>query len=265
MICIDNRKKWNYMMKTIVAGLLCLLATFQLYAQSADEALQKADALYKQFKEADALDAYKQVLAVDSNNINALVRCVELNSSLGKKQVDKSSRNDYYMASKSYADKALAASPNSADAYYCESLGFANLSQTETENKKVVEDVKQIKVFADKGLAIDPNHARLNYMEGKWHLEMLSLNWFKKAALKTFYGEGLAKPDIDSSIFYMEKCRTIEPYFVQNYLDLANAYKLKGRPTQELDVLSKMVKLPNRMADDAAMKEEGKKRLQAVQ
>lgn len=252
------------MKKVTIVFVLGLLTGVTVKAQNADAQLQKADVLYKQFKEKDALDAYKAVLAIDPNNIAALVKCVELNSSLGKKQVDKDSRNSYYFSSKEYADKALAANPNSADAYYTESLAHANLSVTETENKKVVEDVKQIKIYADKGLAINANHAMLNYMEGKWHYEMLNLNWFKKAALKTFYGSGLTKPDADSAVFFMEKCRTLSPYFVQNYLDLSKAYRLKKQPTQEMEVLSKMVTLPNRMADDALVKEEGKKRLQEL-
>ena len=251
-------------MKMIAMGLLHLFTSFGLFAQNADVQMQKADALYKQFKEAEALQAYKNVLAVDSANMPALVKCVELNSSIGRKQTDKGSRNIYYSASKEYADKALASNPNNADAYYVQSLAYANLSEAETENKKVVDDVKKIKLYADKGLAINSNHAMLNYMEGKWHYEMLDLNWFKKAALKTFYGGGLMKPDADSAVFYMEKCRALSPYFVQNYLDLSRAYRLKKLPTQEMDVLSKMVTLPNRMADDAALKEEGKKRLQEL-
>ena len=248
----------------MVAAVFCLLM-FHANAQTADEQLSKANALYKQFKEAEALAAYKEVLMVDANNITALVKCVELNTSLGRKEADKNSRDAYYFAAKEYADKALAVNSNSADAYYAQSLAYANLSQTESENKVIVEEVKQIKVNADKGLKLDSNHALLNYMEGKWHYEMLDLNWLKKAALKTFYGNGLPKPDIDSAIFYMEKCRSLEPYFVQNYLDLAKAYQLNKRPTQEIEVLSKLVKLPNRMADDAALKAEGKKMLQALE
>ncbi len=248
--------------------LACMMTGFLLAnatAQTAEEGLQKANALYKQFREADALAAYKEVVKIDANNMTALVKCVELSSSLGNKQADKSAREAYFFAAKEYAHLALASNAKNADAYYAQALAYANLSQTEEENKQVIEDVKQIKLNADKGLAINSGHALLNYMEGKWHYEMLDLNWLKKAALKTFYGKGFPKPDIDSAVFYMEKCRSLEPYFVQNYWDLAKAYQLNKKPTMEMEVLSKMVKLPNRTADDAALKAEGKKRLQALE
>ena len=253
------------MRRMISVALMVLFVTTHLFAQSVNEQLQNASILYKQFKEAGALEAYKAVLTADTNNITALIKCTELCSSLGKKQPDKNNQQSYYLQAKQYADKALAANPNSADAYYLQSLAYANFSQIEDENKKIVEDVKLIKTNADKGLAINANHLMINYMEGKWNLEMLSLNWFKKAALKTFYGNGLQKPDVDSAIAYLEKCKTLEPYFVQNYLDLAKAYQLKKRPTDEMDVLNQLVKLPNRMADDAALKNEGKKMLQALE
>ncbi len=257
--------KMNGLRKILIAFACCLFALCQLRAQNVNEQLEKANALYKKFNEADALAAYKQVLASEADNMAALVKCAELSSSLGKKQTDKNVRDDYYAASKEYADKALAADSNSADSYYLQSLAYANFSESETDKKTIVEEIKLIKSNADKGLKINPNHAMLNYMEGKWHYEMVVLNWVKKAALKTLYGKDLPQPDIDSAIFYMEKCRTLSPYFVQNYLDLAKAYKLKKRPTQELEVLTKIVKLPNRMADDAALKEEGKKMLQAAE
>lgn len=252
-------------MKKYALVLLCLMTAVYTNAQTADEQLNKANTLYRQLKETDALDAYKSVLTVDNRNMTALVKCTELSSSLGSKQVDKTLQSNYYLASKDYADKALAADTNNADAWYCQALAFSNLAGIETENKKAAEDAKFIKLSADKGLAINPNHARLNYTEGRWHFEMLELSFVKKAALKTIYSNGMPKPDIDSAIYYMEKCRVLEPYFVQNYLDLAKAYDMKKRPAQTIEVLQKLVKLPNRMADDAALKEEGKKMLQKME
>ena len=252
-------------MRKWIVGLLCLMFAIGAKSQTADAQMSIANSLYKQFKEADALIVYKAVLASDKSNMEALVKCTELSSSLGNKQVDKAVQSNYYIASKEYADKAFIADSNSADAYYCLALAFSNLTNIETENKKAVEDAKNIKLNADKGLAINQNYARLNYIAGKWHYEMLDLNFVKKAALKTIYNNGMPKPDIDSAIYYMEKCRMLEPYFVQNYLDLAKAYDMKKRPAQTIEVLQKLVKLPNRMADDAAIKAEGKKMLQKME
>ena len=252
-------------MKKILSVCL-LLITFLAQAQTGiTEQLQQANTLLKQFKEQEALAVYQQIAAQQDTNITALVKCTELNCSIGERETDKGAKVIYFNTAKQYADKAFAADSTNADVLYAEALVYSKLSQIEEENKKTVEDVKEMKLYADKALAVNPNHALANYIEGKWHYEMLALNWFKKAALKTFFSKGLAMPDIDSAITYMEKCRTLSPYFVRNYLDLAKAYGYKKRPAQQIEVLTKMVKLPTRTADDVALKEEGRKMLSDLQ
>ena len=252
-------------MKKLLVVSSLLLALFTQAQTGTTDQLQQATALLKQFKEPEALAIYQQIAALQDTNMAVLVKCVELNCSIGSRQTDKDAKAGYFYVAKQYADKALVVDSNSADALYTQALIYAKLASIEEENKKVVERVKQMKLYADKAVRANPNHAMANYIEGKWHYEMLAINWFKKAALKAFYGKGLATPDIDSAITYLEKCRTLSPYFVQNYLDLAKAYGLKNRPAQEIDILNKMLKLPTRTADDAALKEEGRKMLSDLQ
>jgi len=242
-----------------------LLALFAQAQTGITNQLQQANTLLKQFKEPEALAIYQQVAALQDTNMAVLVKCVELNCSIGTRQADKDAKSGYFYIAKQYADKAMALDSNNSDALYSQALTYAKLASIEDENKKIIEKVKIMKSYADRAVRANPNNAMANHIEGKWHYELLSLNWFKKAALKTFYGKGLATPDIDSAITYMEKCRALSPYFVLNYLDLAKAYGLKNRPAQEIDILNKMVKLPTRTADDAALKEEGRKMLSDLQ
>ena len=66
-------------------------------------------------------------------------------------------------------------------------------------------------------------------------------------------------------IAYMEKCKVNEPYYMINYYYLNKAYKENDKPAKQIDVLSKMVKLPTRTFDDAVMKEDAQKQLQQLQ
>ena len=99
---------------------------------------------------------------------------------------------------------------------------------------------------------------------GKWHLEMVNLSGFKKAAVKLFYG-GLPDGKIELAITYFEKCKTLDQYFMLNYLDLAKAYIQDDKPPKAIEILKQLVKLPLRTADDTALKEEGKKLLSDLQ
>jgi len=244
--------------------ICCCFAFLFSSAQDVNVLLKEADNLEKQLKEVAALAKYNQAALIDPVNVTALVKCAELNASIGSRQTDKNSRNLNYLSCADYAKKAISADSTSADANYAMALACGKMTEVETDKRKITDYVRQTKLYADKAIQLNPNHAKANYTEGKWHLEMLDLSWIKKAAIKAFYG-GLPKPNIDTAIAYMEKCRSIDMYFAANYLDLAKAYKFNNQPAKALEVLNKLVKLPNRTENDAAIKEEGKKLLAEAQ
>ena len=246
-----------------IVCFLCLLGVAG-FSQDINVQLKEAVNLERQLKEADALSKYKEILGTAPTNIGVLVKCVELNCVIGDEQANKNNKQASYAAALSYAEQAYAADSNSADANYALALIKDKFIDVETENKKIVELERQVKMYADKALAINPNHSRANYVEGKWNYEIVSLPWLKLAATKTLH-KGFPDADIDSAVAYMEKCRTLEQYFAANYLVLAKAYKFKKRPALAVDILNKLVKLPNRTGNDAAIKSEGQQMLSEMQ
>ena len=83
-------------------------------------------------------------------------------------------------------------------------------------------------------------------------------------AVKAFFG-GMQDATIEDAIRYMEKARSLDQYYVLNYLDLAKAYKYDNKPAKAIEVLQKLVRLPNRTTDDANFKAEGKQLLEDMQ
>jgi hypothetical protein len=243
---------------------LVMLISTRAFAQDAAVLYKEGQNLDRALKEDEAFEKYKQVLALEANNLPALVRCAELSAGIGARLADKKAKKTYFDLSKDYADKALAANANSADANYARAVAAGKQTEVETDNKKIVANVKDINVYATKALAINPNHGRANYVLGRWHYEMASLMWAKRAALKVFFG-GMPESSIEDAIKYMEKAKALEPYFVRNFLDLAKAYKYDNKPAKAIEVLNQLVKLPNRTADDVALKAEGKKLLTEMQ
>lgn len=237
---------------------------FLAASQDINVLLKEASNLERVQKDNEALEKYKQVLSQEPQHLKALVRAAELTASLGAKQTDKNNKRLFYETVLSYAKRAWQADSNHADAAYVMAMASGKMTDVETENKLIVAYVKDIKQYADKALAINADHAKANYALGKWHYEMVTLPGLKKAAVKLFYG-GLPSGDLEKAILYMEKCKTLEPYFVLNYLDLAKAYKENRQPAKAIEVLNKLVKLPVRTGDDAALKAEGAKMLEAIQ
>lgn len=246
--------------------MLVLLMPFCFVASAQDinVLLKEADNFERQIKDPEALDKYKQVIAADPANLKALVKAAELNASIGGRQTDKNAKRLYFETAAAYAKKAFNVDPTNADANYVMGMAAGKMTDVESENKKIVAFVKDSKTYNEKALSINPKHAKANYSIGKWHYEMVNLSGIKKIAVKLFYG-GLPDGDLDSAILYFEKCKSFDPYFALNYLDLAKAYRDNHRPTQAIEVLNKLVKLPIRTADDIAIKSEGNKMLTEIQ
>ena len=250
-------------MKQILAIIL-LFISFLSYSQETVTLFKEAANFEYNFKEQEALNKYKQILIAEPNNSKALVKATELSCSTGERLPIKNDKRITFESALAYAQRLIAADSNNADSYYALALASGKMTEVETENKKMIGYVRDVKMNADKALRINPHHAMANFIEGKWHYEMITLNWAKRFAVKALYG-GLPDADIDKAIEYFEKCKTIEPYFMLNYLYLAKAYKEKNRPAQAIEVLNKLVKLPIRTFDDKDYKAEGQKLLQDLQ
>lgn len=250
-------------MKWILTLLLASLF-FQGHSQEIPVLLKEADNLEKQLKEPEALTKYKQILLLAPNNIDALVKSAELNISISNRQPDGRNKRLYIESATAFAKRALLADSNSANANYAMAMVSGKMTDVETEKRKIVDLVKETKQYAEKAISLNPNHARAHYTLGKWHYEMANLSGIKKIAVKLLYG-GLPDGELDSAILHMEKCRNLEPYFVANQLDLAKAYHDNRNPAKAIEILTRLVRMPNRSTDDLFLKEEGAKLLATLQ
>ncbi len=235
-----------------------------LRAQDVNVLLKEADNFEKQQKDQSALDKYKEILLMAPANLKALVHSAELNLSLGNRATDKNGMRLYYESAASFAQRAWQADSNNADADYIMALVADHMPDIETEAKKTAVYFKDEKKYADKALSLNSRHGKAHYLVGKWHYELMTLPPLKKAAIKFLHG-GLPNADMDSAIVHLEQCKTLEPYFVANYLILAKAYKENRRPAQAIEVLKLLVRLPIRTANDPALKAEGAALLQSMQ
>jgi hypothetical protein len=240
------------------------IISFSTFAQDIAVQIKEAENLERQFKEDLAYEKYRSLGVSNPNEIKFQVKAALLAMSNAARQKDKNQKKMYTEMAKTHAEKALGLNANSADANYAMAVVSGGMTEVVDENKKKIEYVKFIKTYADKALSLDPNHARANHVLGKWHYEVSELGWIKKAAVKAIFG-GMPEASLDVAIQHMEKCRTLDQYYMLNYYDLAKAYEAANKPEKELEVLNKLVKLPILTADDARLKEEGKKMLKEMQ
>ena len=245
--------------------LTCLLLFAQVsMSQPKDELIKNGDSLFNKLKEEEALLKYKAALSEMPSNMNLLVKVTEICLSIGGRQSDKNAKKRWSDEAYSFAHKAWYLDSNAVQACYLMAAVSGRMTEIESDKKKIVSLVRDIKFYADRGMKINPEYGKINFVEGKWHYEMVTLNWAKKLAVKALYG-GLPDGNIDSCIYYFEKCRKQDIYYVYNFLMLAKSYKENNNPTKTVDILNKLLKLPISCIDDKQYKDEAKKMLEDLQ
>ena len=255
------------MKKNGLFGILicvCMLLAPSVWSQDTATLRKEAIALEKQQKETEAIEKYKSILLQNPAQVSSLVKLTELNVMQGNMQADKNAKRLYYETALAFAKRAFLADSNNETTNYALAMASGKMTDVETDNRKIVAFVKDDKSYVEKALARNPNYGKANYVMGKWHYEMSNLSGIKKVAVKLFYG-GLPEGTMETAIQFMEKCKSLEPYFVPNYLDLAKAYKDNRQPAPAIEVLLKLVKLPTRTSEDVLLKAEGAKLLETLQ
>lgn len=242
---------------------MALVFAGMLYAQDVDALMKEAEKHERDLKEAEALNKYKEILAIQADNVKALWKSAELTGRIGNRLKDEKQRAAQFETAKTYALAALKVSHEDADAH-CAVAATAMRFASVTGGKDRARHLRDMKNHADSALMINPNHARALYVLGKWNFEMTEMNVADKAAVKVLFG-GMPKASLEEAIGNFEKARATDPFLAIDYFDLAKAYIKFHRTDKAIEVLNKMVKLPPRTEDDQALKAEGKSLLASLQ
>jgi tetratricopeptide (TPR) repeat protein len=243
---------------------ICLILILPIKAVTQDVAslLREAERLEYGFREADALQKYMEVLRIQPTNLAALCKSSDLSSRVGHREANKTKKSDFFHQAKKYAELALKVNPYSPEANFVMAVAMGRMAML-TGGKEKIQYVSEIKRYAETTLKYDPNNFKALHVLGKWHYEVSNLNSFERTMARIMFG-GLPKASLQEAINYYEKSRSLEPNFSLNYLELAKAYHRNHEDKKAIDLLVKLQTLPNKIEDDARIKQEAKNLLEEV-
>jgi tetratricopeptide (TPR) repeat protein len=250
---------------TRLVGICFLLAASLLsFAQDPVLLMAEGKALERKFLEDSALGKYKEAFRIQPSNLVAAIKCSELSGNMARRSSGTIKIAAWLSQSLAFADAAIKIDSNSADACCAQALSYKSMAELEEKKDKGTEYLRQWRTWAEKALSKDSSNARASHLLGSWHLEVLTQGSIRKATGKLLYG-GLPEANINTAVGLMEYCRDMEPYFCQNFLDLAKAYNYNRNFEKAIATLERLAKLPTRRQDDVSFKAEGKELLQKLQ
>lgn len=248
-------------MKQLAHIILLLVMPVHIFAQDIT-ALQKEAERLEPSSQEEAYKRYQEILRLQPNNVNALSKSSQLCSAIGHRQPSRNAQVSYFRLARRYAETALRLQPANSDANFAMALAMGRIALISSGRDKV-EAVNDIKHYVELSLKADPNNYKAWHVLGKWHYEVSNLNAFERAAARLLYG-GLPPASIRQAIAYYEKSRSLSPDFLLNYLELGRSYHRNDQDAKAIELLNKLMAMPNKAQDDPRIKEEGRQLLREL-
>ena len=117
-----------------------------LYGQDAAALIKEGEQWEVGQNEKNAMEKFKQAIALEPTNVYVLCKISELYSRIGNRETTKSDRDSYYNNAVNYAKKALAIAPSNDEANVSMAIAYGRIALTKSGKDKV-SLVKEIKHY----------------------------------------------------------------------------------------------------------------------
>jgi tetratricopeptide (TPR) repeat protein len=214
---------------------------------SVSASLAEASALRQHLDEAGALSKYRQALAEDSSNLDALWNASYLATILGAR--DSLHHSPLLDLGRHLAETALKDWPDHPESHFALAVNLA-LDLKHLHIKEKVAASKLLRTEIRRTLELDPLHAGAWFLLGRWQYAYATLGPIDRMGAKLFLGGIPAEATLGNA----EKCfRTAlqqRPDELIFHLDLARTLVAEGRKDEAKAVLAAGLRLSPRSGDD---------------
>ncbi|WP_148041387.1 tetratricopeptide repeat protein [Rufibacter immobilis] len=186
--------------------------------------LWEANQLYKDYKDAEALAKYEQLLASEPEQQEALIKASIVCGRIGSRFPDDTQKSQYYQKAFTFAQRALLVDSSVAESNYIMALSLSNLCQTVTLKERMVQ-LNQIKTFLDRALAKNPRHADSWHLMGRWSFKVANLSFTERSANRLLTHLPLPISSNQAAIEAISKAIELDPSNLLYYYDLARVQR----------------------------------------
>lgn len=252
-------------LKNFIIFTALFIVPVMVYGQSTVGDLeQKADSLYQQFEENQALELYQQILEEDPDHYTALWRTSFLYSRVGNRFEDKDDQKEYFNKAIKLAEQALEIDSTNAQSNFVMAVAMGRKALISGARDRVKAS-RAIKKFADRALEIDNGHAGAWHVLGRWHFKVANLSWVERAAANTLFGGIPGDATNGKAVEAIQNALDLNDNYILYYYDLAKIYEEMGEDQQAIAACEKAVELDTLTPDDPMLKEKCRKLIYDLQ
>ncbi len=256
-------------MKKILLFAMLLGLMVGVNAQSKEaqikELIAAADRLRDANNEALAITKYDAVLKLDPGHYEALHSISLMYSRVGNRfgAEDVTKKTEFFNKAKTYAEKAMAASPTDAEGQFVMSVAMGRMALISDAKGRVAAS-KDIKKYAEAAIRYNPEHAGAWDILGRWNTKVANLSFAEKAAANLLFGGVPEGASNENAIRCFNNALTYKPNYILYMYDLATSYYQVKNLAKSKEVLNALLKLPTVTLDDPGVQKEARMMLQSM-
>jgi tetratricopeptide (TPR) repeat protein len=227
-----------------------------------DELIAKGDSLYAQSDMQYALDYYQQAYAIDSSDYYLLLKLTRVCNDLGEYYYelrDEKLSEKVVYEGVDFAERFYSLYPDSAKVYAYLAWSYGNQALFEGGKEKI-KLAHKIKDNATQAISMDSTDYLPYVILGIYNRQISALSWFERLFANTFFGD-VPEGSFEESEKMMIKALALQPGMVIAAFHLSLTYKEMGEEEKEIEMLKKVLELPNLNFRDTYAKRKAKERL----
>ena len=249
-------------MKLCITFILFFFNSTIVLANIFDDIIAKGDSLYAQSDMQNALDYYEQAYGIDSSDYYLLLKLTRVCNDLGEYYYelrDEDSSEKVVYQGVNFAERFSSLYPDSAKVYAYLAWSYGNQALFEGGKEKI-KLAHKIKDNATKAISMDSTDYLPYVILGIYNRQIGALNWFERFFANTFFGD-VPEGSFEESEKMMRKALELQPGIVIAAFHLSLTYKEMGDEEKEIEMLNKVLEMPNLNFRDTFAKRKAKERL----
>src|SRR5699024_10765190 len=243
--------------------VLSLLLPGISLAQKTDSLEARADTLYKQHQEKQALELYQQILEQDPDNYEALWKSSFLYSRIGHRFEDEDKQEQYFNKGIELAKRALEVNPDDSQSNFVMSVAMGRKALISGAKDSVAAS-REIKKYADRAIELDSTNAGAWHVLGRWNFKVANLSWLERAAANTLFGGISGKASNKKAAKAIRKAIQLDENYIFYYYDLARIYEEMGRDARAIETCQQAIELPSLTPDGPGLKKKCQELIQDI-
>lgn len=225
------------------------------FAQQNVTDLERANDLYDNHQEKQALNLYLSILENNPQNYISLWRSSLLYSRIGNHFEDKDDQEQYYNKAIDLAERALEVDSTDTHSNYVMAVARGRKALIAGAQDRVAAS-RAIKKYADRAVQADSSNAGAWHVMGRWHFKVANLSWIERTAANTLFGGIPGDASNEQAAKYITKAIELNANYLLYYYDLATVYKELGKDQKAINTCIKGLQKPEVLPGDDQIKQE---------